>query len=685
MATWKKVIVSGSHSDLLTVTASQGLMVGDASVTSTAAELNILDGVTSTASELNLVDGSSAGSIVNSKAVIYSSGGQVNGTSLAIGGTAITSTAAELNALDGITAVVGELNALDIGSTAVGTAVASKAVILDSNKDYTGIRNLTVSGELDAATGDFSGAVDIAGDLTLSAGTDGALTFGAASSIKIVDNNDAALVIEEADTAYMTFTTTNESEVITAAKKFNAAGGIQIGGTTVNSTAAELNILDGVTSTASELNLVDGSSAGSIVNSKAVIYSSGGQVNGTSLAIGGTAITSTAAELNILDGVTSTAAELNIIDGNTSATSTTIADADRIVLNDNGTMVQVAVTDMATYIGAGAADDISAGDAAVSISTTSGNVTIDSNAGAVSIDGHTGVTLASSNSGDITLDSVADINLDAAGNDIKFKAGGTHVLSITNSSSDVIIKPIVDAKDLIFQQRDGTAVLTIEDNATANIPDGKLALGGTAVTSTAAELNTLDGITAVVGELNALDIGSTAVGTAVASKAVILDSNKDYTGIRNLTVSGELDAATGDFSGAVDIAGNLVVQGDLLVSGDVTEVNTANLNVEDQFILLNSGSINTDVGIIFGGTHGTVNTGKALVWDHAVNHGGGADGRLAVKTNATAANTTTAFAAGTTGYYLAGVFQGSTADAATALADHAGNIRIESNELFMYF
>jgi len=78
-----------------------------------------------------------------------------------------TVTTAELNALDGITAVVGELNALDIGSTAVGTAVASKAVILDSNKDYTGVRNLTISGELDAATGDFSGAIDVAGTANL--------------------------------------------------------------------------------------------------------------------------------------------------------------------------------------------------------------------------------------------------------------------------------------------------------------------------------------------------------------------------------------------------------------------------------------------------------------------------------------------------------------------------------------
>ena len=91
-----------------------------------------------------------------------------------------------------------------------------------------------------------------------------------------------------------------------------------------------------------------------------------------------------------------------------------------------------------------------------------------------------------------------------------------------------------------------------------------------AVTSTATEINVLDGITAVVGELNALDIGSTAVGTAVASKAVILDSNKDYTGIRNLTISGELDAATLDISGAIDIAGASQFNGTVTVGVDDT-------------------------------------------------------------------------------------------------------------------
>ena len=79
-----------------------------------------------------------------------------------------------------------------------------------------------------------------------------------------------------------------------------------------------------------------------------------GTVYADAINLNGTAITSTAAELNILDGVTSTATELNIIDGDTTATSTTLADADRVVVNDAGTMKQVALTDVTTYINSNA-------------------------------------------------------------------------------------------------------------------------------------------------------------------------------------------------------------------------------------------------------------------------------------------------------------------------------------------
>ena len=117
--------------------------------------------------------------------------------------------------------------------------------------------------------------------------------------------------------------------------------------------------------------------------------------------------------------------------------------------------------------------------------TVDGGVAIDN----ITIDG-TEIDLSS---GDLTVDVAGDIILDAGGNDFKFSAGGTEVLNITNSSSDVIIKPVVDAKDIIFQQRDGTEVARVEDNGTFNIVTDKLAINGTAVTATAAELNFIDG------------------------------------------------------------------------------------------------------------------------------------------------------------------------------------------------
>ena len=140
-----------TDANLAGTTAIAALKLAGTTVTSTGAELNILDGVTASAAELNLVDGSSAGTIVNSKAVVYSSGGQVNGTTLAIAGTAISADAAEINVLDGVTA---------------GTVIASKALVADANIDITGGRNITISGELDAAVLDISGAGDVAGALT---------------------------------------------------------------------------------------------------------------------------------------------------------------------------------------------------------------------------------------------------------------------------------------------------------------------------------------------------------------------------------------------------------------------------------------------------------------------------------------------------------------------------------------
>jgi len=131
----------------------------------------------------------------------------------------------------------------------------------------------------------------------------------------------------------------NEDVAITAtATEVNLLDG-------VTATTSELNILDGVTSTASELNILDGVTAtASELNILDGVTSTTSELN----ILDG--VTSTAAELNILDGVTTTATELNIMDGDTAASSTTLVDADRVVTNDAGTMKQVALSDLKTYL-----------------------------------------------------------------------------------------------------------------------------------------------------------------------------------------------------------------------------------------------------------------------------------------------------------------------------------------------
>lgn len=153
----------------------------------------------------------------------------------------------------------------------------------------------------------------------------------ASNTLTLPSTGGDAKLVSTSSTATLTNKTLtspkiNEDVAVTAtATEINLLDG-------VTATTSELNILDGVTSTASELNILDG------------VTATASELN----ILDG--VTSTTAELNILDGVTATAAELNIIDGDTSATSTTLVDADRVVTNDAGTMKQVALSDLKTYL-----------------------------------------------------------------------------------------------------------------------------------------------------------------------------------------------------------------------------------------------------------------------------------------------------------------------------------------------
>jgi cytoskeletal protein CcmA (bactofilin family) len=294
--------------------------------------------------------------------------GEISVTTLDIGGTNVTATAAEINLIDG-------------GTARGTTAVADGDGLLVNDGGTMRMTNVTTL-KTYFTSGTSSAADDItAGDAAVSITTSsGDITIDAAA-------NDSDIIFKGTDNSSdITMLTLDGSEAGAAtfnnkvvATELDISGNCDIDGTT-NLDAVDIDgavqldatltigandqgydvILYGDTASA---NITWDTSADDLIfNGAAGLIVPDGQ-----LTLGSTAVSSTAAELNLLDGVSglvqadftklaavdSTAAELNIVDGGTSATSTTLVDADRVVVNDNGTMVQVAMTDVKTYIGGG--------------------------------------------------------------------------------------------------------------------------------------------------------------------------------------------------------------------------------------------------------------------------------------------------------------------------------------------
>ena len=478
------VTLGNAASDVITV---NGTVAG--------ANALIFEGATADGSEITLaaVDPTSDHTIY-----MPNQGGYL-GVFAAASTTQISSTPAELNILDGATVVVGEINYLDLGSTAVGTAIASKAVILDSNKDYDGLRNLTITGELDAATLDLSGAADIAGDLVLSGGADGALQFTNAgeNSIKIPDNQGSALIIEEADNAYMTFVTTDSSEAVTIAKTLTlstvAAAGTDTDKFLVLDSSGNVDYRTG-SQVASDIGAQTGATAADDIGTGDaavnLVTTSGNitidaQANDADVIIkvddNGSAVTAVTFDgsdegnaifvndikLNSDSAVLSFGADGDTTLTHTDGSGLTLNSTNKLMFNDASQFIQGA---SATVLDIAATDEIeltatlidvvgnfanSGTIASTGIITANAGVKIDN----ITIDG-TEIDLSS---GDLTIDVAGDIILDADGDDLVFAAAGTNLLKITNSSSDVVFQPQVDAKDIKFNQYDGNLLLDIND------------------------------------------------------------------------------------------------------------------------------------------------------------------------------------------------------------------------------
>ena len=117
-----------------------------------------------------------------------------------------------------------------------------------------------------------------------------------------------------------------------------------------------------------------------------------------------------------------------------------------------------------------------------------------------------------------------------------------------------------------------SSTLTVAGNLTVG---GVLTLGSGAELSEA-ELEQLDGITA---------------GTVTASKAVVVDANKDIASFRNITLTGELDAGSLDVSGDADIDGTLEADAMTLNGTAITTTATLSTGVSNGNVLVATSGI----------------------------------------------------------------------------------------------
>ena len=240
------------------------------------------------------------------------------------------------------------------------------------------------------------------------------------------------------------------------------AGNLTVEGTTTTVNSTAVNVTSSLTfegpADAHETTLhAGGDGTGAAPSADTTIYlpamSAGSYYLPVLAAASTTSITSTPAELNILDGVTADKDEINLLDG---ASAGTVVNSKAVIYSSDG--------------------DIAVGD---NLTLTSDSSVLSMGVGAdftITHDGTTGATLAGTpisinSTGDLTLDSSTDVVIDAAGGNVEFKDDGTLQLSLDmdGTAGAQVLKLGVDSDDLIIQQYDGTEVARFTDTARVGI------------------------------------------------------------------------------------------------------------------------------------------------------------------------------------------------------------------------
>ena len=392
--------------------------------------------------------------------------------------------------------IANSTGALKIATETSGIAVT----IGHSTSEVTIADNMTVAGDLTVTgTANFGDTnITNVGSITLDSiindGSDG-VTIDSSTDV-IIDAGGADIILKDDGTEFGRFTNNStdfEIKVSTQDKDIKFIG--DDGGSAITSLSLDM------------------SAAGDATFNNQVIVGDG------KLVLNSTAVTSTAAELNILDGVTATTAEVNILDGDTSASSVTIVDADQIILNDAGTMKQVAVSALNTYTSSSiAADNISSGSSAVNITTSSGNITIDAAANDTDI-----IFKGTDNTSDITM-----LTLDGS-------EAGNATFNGTITSGGVITSGaglvIADAGNI--GSASDTDAIAIASNGVTTFSQAPV-LSGASITAGTVPLTTLDidggtdiGEALVDADLFIVDNGAGGTNRKVAASRLVtyIDAN----------------------------------------------------------------------------------------------------------------------------------------------------------------
>ena len=373
---------------------------------------------------------------------------------------------------------------------------------------------------------------------------DAAVTLATSAGNITIDaqGNDTDIIFKGTDgSSDTTFLTLDGSDAGTAI--FNHDIKIADDGQVGSASAADAMIISsaGIVTFKDDILIKDGGTIGSASDADAIAIASDGVVTMNQIPVFSAGINVSGGSIA---GTLSTAAQANV----TSLGTLTALTVDDVAVNGKVITMTGSTDDTAVFtVGTNGTLTIETTDTAAA----AGNIQITAD-GTAELAGTT-----------VTLDSGADIVLDAAGNNVTFKSAGTSILDFSNSSSDAVVTASVQDKDIIFKGDDGgsaVTALTMDMSAAGKSIFGAAAVGATQTDTSNSGSITLDFDTyqnfvlTATGNVTLANPSTESVG-----QSGIIVLIQDGTGSRTLSTGSDFEwpaGSTGTIStaaGSIDI------------------------------------------------------------------------------------------------------------------------------------